>query len=223
MRQPNQSSSQVEPSRRRAPRHAVRDLGQLLGIVAVATATILLLQAFVVKPYRIPSASMAPTLAVGQRILVNRLDTNPQLGDIVVFHPPVGAIAPSPLCGNPEQGVDRAAGINHPQPCDVPTPHESSQTFVKRVVGLPGDHLLIEHGRVWRNGVEERGPYVRGCRSTLGCTFFLSIHVPPGDYYLMGDNRADSDDSRFWGPVPRRWLIGVALATYWPPDRIGFF
>jgi signal peptidase I len=74
-----------------------------------------------------------------------------------------------------------------------------------------------------RNGVEETGSYIQSCPTGPTCTFSQTITVPAGDYYMMGDNRDDSDDSRFWGPVPQKWIIGVAFATYWPLDRIGFF
>src|ERR1700727_1505122 len=101
--------------------------------VVVAVGLALLIQAFVVKPYRIPSPSMVPTLAIGQRILVKRLSTSPGIGDIVVFYPPAGANNDAdPMCGNPNQGA------GHSQACDAPTPQESNQTFVKRVVAGPG-------------------------------------------------------------------------------------
>jgi len=190
---------------------------ELAVTVAVAIGLALLIQAFLVKPYKIPSGSMIPTLSIGQRILVNRLSTHPGLGDIVVFHPPAGADPDVAVCGNPSQGP------THAQPCDKPTSQESSQTFVKRVVGLPGDHLLIKNGHVWNNGVEERASYIQPCPTAVDCTFSKSITVPAGDYYMMGDNRGISDDSRFWGPVPQKWIIGEAFATYWPIDRIGFF
>ncbi|HLI61304.1 MAG TPA: signal peptidase I [Solirubrobacteraceae bacterium] len=192
---------------------------ELVVTVAIAIGLAFLIQAFVVKPYRIPSVSMVPTLQVGQRILVNRLSTHPSIGDVVVFHPPQGATLPNnapPQCGDAQQGMNRS------QPCDRPTPQESSQTFVKRVVGLPGDTLRIVDGHVFRNGKEERGRYIQPCTQGSGsCTFSKSITVPAGEYYMMGDNRGESDDSRFWGPVPQKWIIGVAFFTYWPPDRIG--
>jgi signal peptidase I len=202
---------------RKKPKGPVANVVELVATVAVAIGLALLIQAFLVKPYRIPSASMVPTLKVGQRILVSRLTTHPGLGDIVVFHPPAGADSPSPVCGNSTQGS------NQQIPCDAPTPTESQQTFVKRVVGLPGDHLRITDGHVWRNGVEETGSYIQQCSVPSDCTWPGTFKVPAGSYYMMGDNRGDSDDSRFWGPVPQKWLIGVAFATYWPLDRIGFF
>ncbi len=108
-----------------------------------------------------------------------------------------------------------------PEPCDRPTAGESSQTFIKRVVGESGDVLQIRNGHVYRNGVQEHDPYIAPCGGVPECTFKGSITVPQGEYYMMGDNRGDSDDSRFWGPVPGKWIIGTAFFTYWPPDRIG--
>ncbi len=188
--------------------------------VAVAVGVALLIQAFVVKPYRIPSGSMLPTLTTGQRILVNRMETHPGIGDVVVFHPPRGADLGSDQCANPHQGFT-ADGAGVAQPCDRPLASESNQTFVKRVVGLPGDVVRIAGGHVIRNGRREPDAYIAACGEAAECTFSRSVRVPAGDYYVMGDNRGDSDDSRYWGPVPQRYIIGVAFFTYWPLDRIG--
>ena len=195
----------------------IRGLIELVLTIAVAVGVAFLVEAFLVKPYRIPTSSMVPTLAVKQRILVYRLATHPGVGDIVVFHPPFGADNTdfSAQCAAPEQGP------GHAQPCDRPTQRGSSQTFVKRVVGLPGDTLKIRHGDVYRNGVEETGSYIQACTDPSLCTFSQTITVPKGDYYMMGDNRGDSDDSRYWGPVPQSWIIGTAFFSYWPPSRIG--
>lgn len=141
-------------------RGGVRALVELVGTVALAVGGALLVQAFLVKPYEIPSLSMFPTLREGQRILVSRLSTHPVVGDIVVFHPPAGATPPDDgqsYCGDRAQGSDKA------QPCDQGTARESTETFVKRVVGLPADTIRISRGRVWRNGVEERGSYIQPC------------------------------------------------------------
>ncbi|HET9094910.1 MAG TPA: signal peptidase I [Solirubrobacteraceae bacterium] len=202
----------------------VANIIELILTVGVAVGLALIIQAFLVKPYRIPSGSMIPTLAIGQRILVNRLDTHPALGDVVVFHPPTGAVTGDGVCGDPAQGVNQN-GTPHRQACDRNLPTESNQTFVKRVVGLPHDHLRIIDGYVWRNGKKETGAYIQHCLASTGaaCTFRRTIVVPSGEYYMMGDNRGDSLDSRYWGPEPQRWIIGVAFFTYWPINRIGFF
>ena len=205
------------PDSLKKPKTRLRSAVELVLTIAIAIGLALAIQALLVKPYRIPTGSMIPTLQINQRILVNRLDTHPSLYNVVVFHPPAGADPASPICGNAGQGAGRA------QPCDKGTTTESSQTFVKRVVGLPGDHLKIVGGRVWRNGVEEKDPgnYLQSCTYVPDCTFSQEITVPAGDYYMMGDNRGESDDSRFWGPVPQQWVIGVAFFTYWPIGRIG--
>jgi signal peptidase I len=202
-------------------RRGHNSLLELVVIVAVAIGLALLIQAFLIKPYRIPSESMEPTLDVGQRVLVNRVSGRlgtPSVGDIVVFHPPKGADAQPGIpatCGNPNEGYGSS------RPCSVSTPDRSSQTFIKRVVGVGGDRIAIHHGHVIRNGKREPDRYIRLCGPEAQCEFPNTITVPDGSFYMMGDNRGNSDDSRFWGPVPKRWVIGQAFATYWPPKRIG--
>jgi signal peptidase I len=200
--------------RKRSP---LKSIVELVITVGVAVGLALLIQAFIVKPYKIPSPSMEPTLTIGQRVLANRLIDHPSVGDIVVFHPPQGADGAG-TCGNSNQGADS----NHGQACDQPTPQESDQTFIKRVVGGPGDVIRIIDGHVYRNGARENDSYTNACGGGSICNFPTAIKIPPGDYFMMGDNRGESDDSRFWGPVPDKWIIGVAFFTYWPPDRIGF-
>jgi signal peptidase I len=188
---------------------------ELVTIVAVALGLALAIQAFVVKPYRIPSASMVPTLEISQRVLVDRITmhfSDPGRGDIVVFKPPLGA------------DTDQC-GVSPPPPqeaCPKPTAERSKSNFIKRVVGLPGDHLKVIAGRVWINGKQLNEPYIRppgpDCQN---CDLPREITVPPGDFFMMGDNRGESDDSRTWGPVPKKWIIGKAFFTYWPPRRIG--
>jgi len=209
----------VSATRKSAPGSLV----ELVVIVVVALGLALGIQALVVKPYRIPSPSMVPLLIPGQRVLVDRIGTHfhdPAIGDVLVFHPPAGATDDTGFingkCGNPQQGEGR------PQPCDQPTPKRSQENFIKRVVGLPGDRLEIRDCHVIRNARPEQDRYIRACSPGAdGSTFAQPIVVPPGHYFMMGDNRGESDDSRFWGPVPKAWVIGGAFATYWPPKRIG--
>jgi signal peptidase I len=186
-------------------------------IVALALGLAFGIQAFIIKPYRIPSGSMEPTLKIGQRVLVDRIGNDffgPSVGDIVVFHPPSGA-------GSEECGIiARKAG----QACDRPTPKQSSENYIKRVVAGPGDTIAIVNGHVILNGKRQHEPFANfaGCQNNNGCNYPAPITIPAGYYFMMGDNRDFSDDSRFWGPVPRAWIIGAAFFTYWPPDRIGF-
>ena len=197
---------------------------ELAIIIAVALGLALGIQAFVVKPYRIPSGSMEPTLAIGQRVLVNRIGMNfsdPHVGEIAVFHPPEGA--EQEQCGT---GVRVKAGG---AACSEPVPREASVNFIKRIVAAPGDEIYIKEGHVFRRArgtkafVVERDGYIRPCDvpTRPECNFVTPIRIPAGHWFMMGDNRGESDDSRFWGPVPTGWIIGGAIATYWPPDRIG--
>jgi signal peptidase I len=194
---------------------------ELAVIVVTALALALGIQAFLVKPYRIPSGSMLPTVRVNQRVLVDRLAmdfSSPAIGNIVVFHPPKNY---GDGCADPNEGENQS-GQYATSACQVAWKQPSSQTFIKRVVGLPGDHLSIQNGHVIRNGKRERDAYIVQCDGDAACNFPQTITIPRGEYYMMGDNRPDSEDSRFWGPVPRAWIIGKAFLTYWPPDRIGF-
>ena len=128
-------------------------LVELVVIVGVALALALGIQAFLVKPYRIPSESMVPTLEVGQRVLVNRIGhrfSDPKVGDIVVFHPPAGS--ETDTCGDPSRDENAA--------CDQPTPGQSKVNFIKRVVAQPGDVIRIVDGHVIRNGKREKDPYI---------------------------------------------------------------
>jgi signal peptidase I len=193
---------------------------ELALIVLAALGLALAIQAFLVKPYRIPTASMLPTLHINQRVLVNRIASHfssPHIGDILVFHPPRDYSS----CADPSEG-ESTAGQDSPKACDAAQAHHASVTFIKRLVGLPGDRIAISNGHVIRNGLREPDPYIVPCEGSDACNFSRPITIPPGDFYMMGDNRPDSEDSRFWGPVPRAWIIGKAFFTYWPPDRVGF-
>ena len=200
---------------------SLRSTIELILVVAVALFFALTLQALAVKPYRIPSESMLPTLKPGQRILVDRLShhvgTDPKLGDVTVFYPPRGA--DDGECGHAGHGPVYDGGPETRESCDAPTRTHSDATFVKRVVGLPGDTIAVANGHVIRNGRPTSEPFASEC-SAAECNL-NPIKVPAGMYFLMGDNRGNSDDSRFWGPVPRAWIIGKAVVSYWPPNAVG--
>jgi signal peptidase I len=214
-------------------------------IIVAALAFAFLIQWLLVKPYKIPSPSMVPTLETGQRVLVNRVEGRfgtPSRGDVVVFHPPPGAdqqqcgITPGEHFGPPDQVYE---GVPDPavepmksgkdyMACAVANPGAQKQAFIKRVVGLPGDRIKIIKGHVYIDGKELDEPYINkqdSCEDamsfTVSCTFAKEFTIPPGKYFMMGDNRNNSDDSRFWGPIPEQNIVGEAFATYWPPSRVG--
>ncbi len=182
-------------------------------IVAVALGLALLIQAFLVKPFRIPSESMVPTLEINQRVLVDRVSfrfSDPERGDIVVFKPPAGA--------------DRnTCGADHPdnQACPTPTEDKSDTNFIKRVVAVPGDRLTVRRGHVFIDGEPQDEEFAQISADCATCNLEKEIKIPPDHYFMMGDNRGASADSREWGPVPKKWIIGKAFATYWPPRQIG--
>ena len=188
---------------------------ELVLIVAVALGLALGIQAFLVKPYRIPSESMVPTLEIGQRVLVDRVTYrygDPERGDIVVFKPPAGA--DNNTCGASDYDEQSQA-------CPEPTGRRSDTNFIKRIVGLPCDRLSVRDGQVFIDGRRQRETYIRPDGACDICDLPTEITIPKGMYFMMGDNRGESADSREWGPVPKKWLIGQAFMTYWPPGKIG--
>jgi len=204
-----------------------RPLFELAFISAVAICLALAVQSWAVKPFAIPSGSMQPTLEPGQRVLVERFSTrlggDPEIGDVVVFHPPLNAVPaeqdadePLPRC------AASASATGDDRPCPRPGREPASSHFIKRVVAGPGDRLEVIDGVPVADGVPIEGEWETvPCGDAAGCNLDREITVPEGHYFLMGDNRPASDDSRFWGPVPREWIIGEAFATYWPPGRAG--
>jgi len=204
----------VEVARKGKEQSKTGSLIELVTIVAVALGLALGIQAFLVKPFRIPSESMVPQLAVGQRVLVDRVSgrfSDPGRGDVVVFKPPKGA--DDGRCGTSNSST---------MPCGRPTKERSETNFIKRVVGLPGERLKVVKNQVYINGVRQEEPFInKGTPCAELCNMPEQITIPKDHYFMMGDNRGASADSREWGPVPKKWMIGKAFMTYWPPKKIG--
>jgi signal peptidase I len=164
------------------------------------------------RTYRIPSSAMEPGIDIGDRILALGDDT-PERGDIFVFNPPAGAQSDDVRCGAPRPSSSA---------CARPTPRRVEDLeFIKRVVGLPGERLKIVGNRVYVNGSRLREGYARTTPCTDLCTLPREITIPPDHYFLLGDNRGESDDSRDWGPVPRSWLLRRAVLRYLPLGSFG--
>ena len=174
--------------------------------IAGAILIVLLIKWLVVNPYRIPSSSMEPTLhcarpgtgceaRLSDRVLANRFIyhfRSPHRGEIIVFNTPK---------------------LRAEEQCNA------SGTFVKRLIGLPGDTVKEKNGFIFINGKPLSEPYIKpDRRDHQNGTWF----VPKGQYFFMGDNRRESCDSRRWGSVPRKSIIGEVFMTYWPPNRIAF-
>ena len=195
---------------RLAPGVTMIVLGVVLPIVGLV-----IFQAIVAKPYRIPSAAMQPTLEIGDRILVDRTGIGgADRGDVVVFNPPRGADFNE--CG--DAGFDPSA---RSQACAEPTPGKSDMSFVKRIVAVGGDRLRIEGGRVVLNGKRVDEPYIEPSTDCSICNLPREIEIPAGHFFMMGDNRGASADSREWGPVPEDNVIGPVTFRYWPLGRLG--
>ena len=214
----------IKPSVKRS-KSVTGSIVELVVIVAVALGLALAIQAWIIKPYKIPTGSMEPTLIEGQRVLVNRIAMDfgePHVGGIYVFHPP--RVARAQECGPIPHQITLGGAA-----CTQPVPEESSENFVKRLVAGPGDEIYIKKGHVYlktpgsSHYVREKDSYIKACGVSQECNLPTPIGIPAGHWFMMGDNRGDSDDSRYWGPVPTSWIIGQAIATYWPPDRIGTF
>jgi signal peptidase I len=164
----------------------------------------LIIRTFVVQAFRIPTGSMRPTLKEGDMLLVNKLWYGPKI---------------------PFTDI-RLPGLSKPKRGDVIVflyPVDKKRDFIKRLIGLEGEIIEIKNGRIYVNGkVVDDYPisnifyYNRGKYGQEG----QKIYVPKGFYFVLGDNSSSSHDSRYWGFVPKKFLIGKAFLIYWPPHRI---
>jgi signal peptidase I len=185
-------SPPASPSRRH-----VKVAIEWIVILAIAVSAALLIRSFVLQPYYIPSGSMEPTLKVGDRVLVNKLSYDlhsVHRGDIVVFGKPPDDISP---------------GI---------------KDLIKRVVGLPGETISTRNGEVYINGSELAEPWLpKGQVPVPGgpSCVLQTTTIPSGEYYVMGDNRGNSEDSRCFGPISGKLIVGRAFVRVWPLSRLG--
>jgi len=200
---------------RRGRREAASLLRELPVLIVVALGLALLIKTFLVQAFFIPSASMEPTLEVGDRVFVNKFvyDLGDiERGDVIVFENP-----------EPGSGPDRSVvggflhwlgeGIGFAQPED--------EDFIKRVIGLPGETIEIRQDVVYIDGEPLDEPYLTGEAGRSNGNG-IRFEIPAGHLFVMGDNRGNSADSRYGlGFVPVARVIGEAFIVIWPPSRLG--
>ncbi len=201
------------------PRRPVRGVViETLVLVVVAAAIALVLRAFVAQAFSIPSTSMSPQLLVGDRVVVSKLAYRlhePNRGDIVVFDCPPRASCPDDEDVNASvvvkglHGLLEAVGLRQP----------STEEYIKRVIALPGEQVEGREGSVFVDGRRLVEPYLPDSAPTLD---FEATTVPAGELWVMGDNRANSSDSRVFGPVDDETVVGRATHRVWPPTRTAF-
>jgi signal peptidase I len=201
-------------TRRAASRRTRRRFFAELPFLLVAALILtVLVKGFLIQAFFIPSRSMEPTLDVGDRVVVNRLAYrlgDPHHGQVVVFLRPTSDDQAS--ASGPVSWVRRAVaqGLGGTPP--------GNEDLIKRVVGLPGDVLEGRDGYLWRNDVRVEEPYLRPNTFT---SEFKKVRVKPDHFWVMGDNREDSADSRVFGQIERSALVGRAVLTVWPAPHAG--
>ena len=172
----------------------IREVKEWANSIIVALILTLIIRTFVVQAFKIPSGSMRPTLLEGDKLFVNKYIYRfdpPHRGDIIVFKYPV----------------------------------DMKKDFIKRLVGLPGETVEIRDGKITVDGQVLTDP------ASFGKFYYYNhdpyggpdekVHVPENAYFVLGDNSANSQDSRFWGFVPKKNILGKAVFRWWPPKRIG--
>jgi signal peptidase I len=186
--------------------------GELPGLILVALVLALLIKTFLVQAFFIPSESMVPTLEVGDRVLVNKLVYDfgePQRFDVIVFEHPTAQEPDRGFFGAFWHWLTEGLGFAAAQ----------DQDFIKRVIGLPGDEIELRTGAVFING--ERLDEPENVLSDIDD--FGPETVPADHVFVMGDNRANSRDSRTaFGPIPYDKIVGKAFVLLWPPSRLEF-
>jgi signal peptidase I len=190
-----------------------RSVVELLIIAIIAAVLAVLIQSFAVKTFIIPSSSMSPTLQIGDRVMVDKITyyfRKPRRGDIIVFrYPPAEPEAMN--TSNPWYWLFERIGE---------TVHLANKTnsapYVKRIIATEGETVELQKGMLYVDGKKIDEEYAVNDTDDFG-----PVEVPEGRLLCLGDNRANSRDSRFWGMVPVRSVIGRVFLIWWPPSRFG--
>ena len=196
---------------------AARTLRELPVLFLIAVAIAFLVKTFLAQAFYIPSESMLPQLEVNDRVVVSKLAYklhDPRRGDIVVFDAPSAR-------GFPREEPDRGpvGRVVHYVFERIGIVQPSTDEFIKRVIGLPGDTVEGKDGRILVNGRTLNEPYLPPGAST---GTFGPVQVPEGSLWVMGDNRGNSADSRFFGPIRQDTVVGRAFVKVWPFGSASF-
>lgn len=208
---PDRQPAAVQPrpaATRRRP--LIREIIETVIIVIIVYAG---LRSFVL-PYQVDGSSMTPNLSNGERLFVSRtsyahIDTN-ALWNLLPWEEREGRADIFPF-SEPKRG-----DIIVLQP-----PVSSAEPFIKRIIGLPGERITFGEGLVFVNGEVLTEDYIDGAITTCGLTEFCSMTVPPGQVFVLGDNRSNSADSRDFGTIPYDHIIGKAVFSNWPFETLG--
>ncbi|MPZ73977.1 MAG: signal peptidase I [Nitriliruptorales bacterium] len=194
-------------------------LAELPVLIAIAFILALVLKTFLIQAFYIPSASMEPTLLIGDRVLVNKVVykvREPRRGEVVVFSKDDGGIeeAEGNVITRFLRSFSSGLGVSP----------SGEKDYIKRIIGLPGETIEMRDGVVLVDGrkVPEATTNEGGYLAERDPNDFGPVTVPDGQYFMMGDNRQNSSDSRFpqLGTIPRDSIVGRAFVTIWPVARV---
>lgn len=166
----------------------------ILEVIFLALALFLFIYLLIMQPHKIKGASMMPNFPDSEFLLTDKVSYRfgePKRGDVVVFKAPIN----------------------------------ESEEFIKRIIGLPGERVMVKSGRVYINDkVLDESAYLDASVYTSAADFLAegqAYTVPAGKYFVLGDNRPHSSDSRYWGPITKKEITGRAWLIYWPISRVG--
>ena len=214
--EPVPAAVSAAPVRRKS---LLRNAGEYacLGVLAIVLASFI--RSFLGLAFYIPSESMVPTLKVHDRVVVSRLSYRlhaPRRGDIVVFQNPDYPVTDSPNAVEKVfRNVFEVFGMRQPE----------DKNLIKRVIGLPGEMVEIKENAVWIDGKRLNEPYLKTFYANGGQVDWegqppYTEKIPPNEYWMMGDNRSNSKDSRYFHTIKRSAMVGSAFVRVWPPSRL---
>lgn len=169
----------------------------LVETVAISLSIFLVVYLFLMQPHQVNGQSMVPNFQDGEHVMTDKISykfREPMRGEVVVFHAP------------PAAGCVEGTG------CD----------FIKRIIAVPGDRVAVHDNAFWINGQKLPEPYIPDNFEILPgrATLDEEIYLAPDEYFVSGDNRPHSSDSRFWGPIAKDDIVGRVFLRYWPIQEI---